>query len=363
MKTYAPAYYHNFKCIGGECTDNCCIGWEIDIDDETLELYEKMDGEIGERIRKSIKYGPYTHFKLCAGERCPHLNKDNLCDIIIECGEDAICEICREHPRYYAYEGDILDVGIGLSCPTAAELILANNDFTLKEIDELDGCVEDYDEATFLVIKAFRERILKLLPSVPLSLLIPFIARHARDTVANTVSMLYAGTVSVIDIGEETFPSVLEDAFNEVTGEDVSKYALIYSKLELLNEEFGEEMAKAFELLSYDGEKYVCDADFGAYLTAHEMDYRRLLFYFVHRYLLGATTDCEEDVRMRHALVSPYLILAIGYLRGARGEDILSAAVDYSKNVEYSDLNYSILRMMSCFEGYVSPLFLGQIFP
>ena len=27
-----PAYYKAFRCIGSDCTENCCIGWEIDVD-------------------------------------------------------------------------------------------------------------------------------------------------------------------------------------------------------------------------------------------------------------------------------------------------------------------------------------------
>ena len=35
-----PDFYDSFKCRAGECTDSCCIGWEIDIDDETMRKYE-----------------------------------------------------------------------------------------------------------------------------------------------------------------------------------------------------------------------------------------------------------------------------------------------------------------------------------
>ena len=31
MKLRVPDYYYDFKCIGGDCTDSCCIGWELDI--------------------------------------------------------------------------------------------------------------------------------------------------------------------------------------------------------------------------------------------------------------------------------------------------------------------------------------------
>ena len=43
MKLYAPSYYKKFKCIADKCEHSCCIGWEIDIDEETLEKYEKLE--------------------------------------------------------------------------------------------------------------------------------------------------------------------------------------------------------------------------------------------------------------------------------------------------------------------------------
>lgn len=28
MKIIKPFYYDEFRCIGGECKDSCCIGWK-----------------------------------------------------------------------------------------------------------------------------------------------------------------------------------------------------------------------------------------------------------------------------------------------------------------------------------------------
>ena len=42
-----PTYFNEFACIGGACEDNCCIGWEVDIDDESLEVYNSVGGEFG----------------------------------------------------------------------------------------------------------------------------------------------------------------------------------------------------------------------------------------------------------------------------------------------------------------------------
>ena len=41
-----PFYYKEFHCIADACKDSCCIGWEIDIDEETarrdIEKFIKM---------------------------------------------------------------------------------------------------------------------------------------------------------------------------------------------------------------------------------------------------------------------------------------------------------------------------------
>ena len=49
-----PAYYKAFRCIGSDCTENCCIGWEIDVDEDSLAYYETVPGDFGERLRASI---------------------------------------------------------------------------------------------------------------------------------------------------------------------------------------------------------------------------------------------------------------------------------------------------------------------
>ena len=37
MKIIVPDYYKDFKCLAGDCKHSCCIGWEVDIDADTLE--------------------------------------------------------------------------------------------------------------------------------------------------------------------------------------------------------------------------------------------------------------------------------------------------------------------------------------
>ena len=86
-----PTYFNEFACIGGACEDNCCIGWEVDIDDKSLEVYNSVGGEFGDRLRRYMSNENSFTLK---NNRCPFLNDKNLCDIFINIGEDKLCTVC-----------------------------------------------------------------------------------------------------------------------------------------------------------------------------------------------------------------------------------------------------------------------------
>lgn len=125
MKDIIPEFFKGFKCIASACPDNCCIGWEIDIDEDTMEKYSALKTPLGDKLSVSIERCQPPHFILGKNDRCPFLNKDNLCDIIIELGEENIPFICQNHPRFYTYFEDRREVGMGLCCQAAAELVFS----------------------------------------------------------------------------------------------------------------------------------------------------------------------------------------------------------------------------------------------
>ena len=146
MKLYAPKYYERFSCIADKCKHSCCIGWEIDIDSNTLERYGSLDEGYGEEIRNSIATEGTPHFTLSSDDRCPHLDRDGLCRIIKSMGEGYLCDICREHPRYYNYVISGKEVGIGISCEEACRIVLESDDYSeICEIDEIYGVPEEFD--------------------------------------------------------------------------------------------------------------------------------------------------------------------------------------------------------------------------
>ena len=47
-----PSYYKTFQCIADKCEHSCCIGWEIDIDEDSYDYYMGIDGALGERLKE-----------------------------------------------------------------------------------------------------------------------------------------------------------------------------------------------------------------------------------------------------------------------------------------------------------------------
>ena len=115
--------YSEFKCKADKCNHSCCKGWEIDIDEDTLQYYKSLDSELGNEIRQNIHEGEDTFFKLTDDKRCPFLKDSGLCKIIEELGEDGLCDICRLHPRFFEDINDYSLAGVGLSCEKASELL------------------------------------------------------------------------------------------------------------------------------------------------------------------------------------------------------------------------------------------------
>ena len=140
-----PDFYDKFKCTASKCSDTCCVGWEIDVDEASQEAYRKVTGAFGDKLRANIEDG---HFKLLPHDRCPFLDKNNLCEIYKHLGEGALCDICREHPRFVEVYGDIMEKGLGLCCEEAARLLLEGEGpltFTSEDCDEPEDEIDEDD--------------------------------------------------------------------------------------------------------------------------------------------------------------------------------------------------------------------------
>ena len=173
MSVWMPEFYPAFRCRAGACRHSCCRGWEIDVDDTSAAYYRALPGTLGDTLRQALfeDEGGW-HFRLDEEERCPLLRRDGLCRLILEQGEEALCDICALHPRFFLECGDCELCGLGLSCEAAAALLLETDGpllyaaggrlLTLPELLELLG-VQGAEESLHFVPCLDRSRYEMLL--------------------------------------------------------------------------------------------------------------------------------------------------------------------------------------------------------
>ena len=153
-----PDFYDDFHCLAAACRHSCCVGWEIDVDGDSLDYYQSIAGELGEELRRQIALEPSPHFRLGEDERCPFLQQDGLCRLICELGEDSLCDICALHPRFFNDYPGRREAGLGLCCEEAARL-LTEGEGPLRFLTESDG---EGDETPTPLLK-LREKIFTIL--------------------------------------------------------------------------------------------------------------------------------------------------------------------------------------------------------
>jgi lysine-N-methylase len=137
VKIRYPSYIKEFKCIGGNCSDNCCHGWEIHIDKNTFDKYVKIQNNIFVTdileniiVRKNCKNPKidYGQIKLNTETKCPFLRKDNYCSIHTNLGEDYLSKVCTTYPRIINKIDDCYELSLNVSCIEAARIILLNEE-------------------------------------------------------------------------------------------------------------------------------------------------------------------------------------------------------------------------------------------
>lgn len=294
MLTVYPNYYPAFRCIAGACKHSCCIGWEIDIDEETLQTYKRMPGPLGERLRKNISNDDPPHFVLGERERCPFLNRNNLCDLILSGGEDLLCQICDDHPRFRNFLPGRTEIGLGLCCEGAAELILSQTEpMTLVAAGEPEE--QDDDVQTLL---ALREQVFA-------------IARDRGLSIDGRMDklLLLCGAL------EPGHPACWTDVFLEL-------------------ERLDEGWTPMVEKLAAEGERAPAP-------DVSDMEWEQLLMYFLYRHFLTAYEDGDVGSKVGFAVLSVRLLRC---LKGLYPEiELAELARMYSAEVEYSTENREVL--------------------
>lgn len=300
MKLIAPDYYPQFRCIAGACRHTCCAGWEIDVDSETRAFYRQVPGTLGARLREQIVDAQDgAHFRLGEKERCPFLNGEGLCDLIIGLGEEHLCQVCADHPRYRNFLTDRTEIGLGLCCEAAARLILSRQAPVQLITLEDDGAGEALWDEEGVVLDE-RDRLIEIAQE----------RWRTMDERAAAICRLMC------------IPEVLTRPMDE--------WAEVYGDLEQLDPAWQQELRYLSEPGTPLGE-------------AWEIPLEQLLVYFLYRHVTGAVEDDDLAGRTAFAVISWLVVRGVCMGRAARGsftlDDLAEVARMYSSEIEYSDEN------------------------
>ena len=301
MLTFKPDYFDRFRCIADKCPDSCCKEWEVQVDDNAAAYYRSLPDSLGDRLRETLRTeGGETVMTILDG-RCPMWRQDGLCRIQAELGEAALCKVCREFPRLTHDYGDFLELGLELSCPEAARLILNADSTTLIAVESEGGSAPEYDAEAMTVLKATREQMLFLLSDTSLPV-----------GEALALGLLYGCQAQSALDGGEIQPFDTEAALEE--SKSLAKPGNPEQMLDFFS---------SLELLTPEWEQLLRSPSPAPWNEQH----RALARYLVQRYWLQAVADYDLYGRIKFVMIACLLVKNLG-------GKILRTAQLFSKEIE-----------------------------
>ena len=301
MELITPNYYHQFQCIASACPDSCCKEWSVDVDEEAAARYRTLPGDLGDRLRQVLTDTEYGTIMEIENGRCPMWRQDGLCRIQAELGHEALCQVCRDFPRLRHDYGSLVEIGLELSCPEAARLIL---DCEKDEVTvtQLPGGEDPEDPEALEVLRRSREEALAFLESkaFPLPQTLAILLMYGHDIQGELDG---AETVSFIP------KELLAEAAKYAQAGSVDPMFHFYTNLEILTEPWQ-------ELLAHPNSA-----------PAWSEVLRRFVRYMIRRYWLQAVSDYDLICRVKF-IISACILLA--HLAG----DPAANAQLFSKEIE-----------------------------
>ena len=320
MKLTKPSYFDTFRCIAGSCPDSCCKEWDVQVDPEKAALYRALPGDLGDRLRQVLRDEDGETVMTIIDGRCPMWRADGLCRIQAELGEEALCRTCREFPRLTHDYGDFVEMGLELSCPEAARLILASPSPEYPTTEVPGGEEPKYDTEAMEVLLRTRKTLREILSDA---------ARPANEVLA--LALLYGYQAQAELDGAEPQPFDPDAALAEVRQFavpcDVQPLLAFFRKLEILTEAWSGRLAAPAP-------------------APWSREHLTLARYFADRYWLQAVSDYDLTSRVKLMIVSCLVIRSLG-------GDMRSTAQLYSKEIENSIDNVEAILDAA----YTSPAF------
>lgn len=234
MELFYPSYYKTFSCIASHCPDSCCHEWDVQVDAASAARWRSMEGDLGDALRTYLYDEDGETYLRNENGCCPMWRADGLCRIQAEQGHDALCQVCQQFPRLRHDYGDFVELGLELSCPEAARLILERQPELVTET--LPGGEEpEYDGEIMDILRRSRPAALALLEKDTYS-----VPQRLR-----LLLMLSCHVQAAID-GAELLPfdpdAALTEAAQFAGTPDADALAQVYRELEILTDRWREKL-------------------------------------------------------------------------------------------------------------------------
>lgn len=358
MKVRIPHFYDEFCCTGSACPDTCCIGWLIEIDDDAYNRFMKMEGEFGERVRKNIitrEDGRF--FALNHDGRCAFLNEDNLCEMVIRMGDEALCSLCDNYPRVGVEFGDLRELCLSISCPEVSRLILSSREPICfgEWYKEEEAAGKDYTKDwVFQALLEARDVLFGILQNRELSVkdravLFLMYASQIQNTIDNEktdrlpdIASKFSDTkyierclLSVKQGNAESVKGFLEELFGFIEGlENINEKWILL--LKQTADRIREHEAEELEQTGWE---------FAVYYRGEEYVYEHLMVYYVYRYFMKMIFDGDLYSKAVMCIVTLICIREMNITcwyhkdRQFNIEDQIKINYLYSKEIEHCEEN------------------------
>ncbi|MBQ0001514.1 MAG: flagellin lysine-N-methylase, partial [Clostridiales bacterium] len=147
------SYYKDFRCLADACPDTCCQGWNIEIEPETLSLWQTLPAvpETAEHpgclspasfiSTTENRNGTASHkIRMDEHMRCPMLTADGLCSLVIAHGHEATTRICRDYPRQFNEYEQVKQRTVSVRCAHVLDLLWSQDTFRYQNAEDGQNC-------------------------------------------------------------------------------------------------------------------------------------------------------------------------------------------------------------------------------
>lgn len=365
MRYLKPHYYDKFVCTAGDCPDSCCAGWQIVIDETSLERYGNEKSEFGTRLRNSIDWDEECFYQ--NNRRCAFLNEENLCDVYIEAGSGMLCDTCRRYPRHIEEFEGMREISLSLSCPEAARIILSQKDpvaFRTFEKETAEEAYEDFDYFLFSVLMDTRDYLLTVLQdrSVPVRYRMAKLLVCAHDfQLAVNKQELFSWETIRARHEQSGFSSAFRKkissrCFSDMDRVDLMKqiWKTIVPKLEVLSPDWTgflkNTLISLYHTCPEETSYMELLLDFQDTFPEWQIQKEQLLVYWLYTYFCGAVYDEKIFAKGKMAVICTLFIeeLVLGLYARKREKpepgELVSVCYRFSRELEHSDQNLNTLE-------------------